>query len=81
MYRAHRRFIGPWWIFCYPDLIVNLHLRISNSLLGDHKGQYISLKPKRGKNKTRKLHIWHTTRKQMNKQGAFDVQITRNGYR
>jgi hypothetical protein len=38
------------------------------------------LSPK-GKNKTRKLHIWHTTRKQMNKQGAFDVQITRNGYR
>ena len=34
---------------------------------GDHKGQYISLKPKRGKNKTRKLHIWHTTRKQKEK--------------
>src|SRR2546422_11378383 len=34
---------------------------------GTRKGQYISLKPKRGKNKTRKLHIWHTTRKQKEK--------------
>src|SRR3989442_6033788 len=34
---------------------------------GRGKGQYISLKPKRGKNKTRKLHIWHTTRKQKEK--------------
>jgi hypothetical protein len=30
-------------------------------------GQYISLKAKRGKEKTRKLHIWHTTRKQQEK--------------
>src|ERR1700693_4198258 len=31
------------------------------------RGQYISLKAKRGKEKTRKLHIWHTTRKQQEK--------------
>ena len=29
--------------------------------------QYISLKDKRGKNKTRKLPIWHTTRKEKEK--------------
>src|SRR5260370_23745749 len=33
-----------------------------------HKAQYISLKAKKGKHKTRKLQIWHTTRKQNNKE-------------
>jgi hypothetical protein len=40
-----------------------------------HKDQYISLKTKRGKKKTGKLRIWHTTRKQKNKE-LSDVQIT-----
>src|SRR6266516_3487025 len=35
---------------------------------GDHEGQYISLKAKRGREKTRKLQIWHTTRKQKTKE-------------
>jgi hypothetical protein len=44
--------------------------------------QYISLKDKRVKEKTGKLHIWHTTRKQKEKNKELsDVQITRNGYR
>jgi len=34
---------------------------------GSHKGQYISLKDKRGKNKTRKLPIWQTPRKEKEK--------------
>jgi hypothetical protein len=34
-------------------------------------GQYISLKDKRGKTKTRKLPIWHTTRKQKEKPRSF----------
>src|SRR5438270_6714528 len=34
---------------------------------GSHKGQYISLKAKRRKNKTRKLRIWHNARKQKEK--------------
>jgi hypothetical protein len=37
---------------------------------GNHKDQYISLKPKRVKEKTGKLQIWHTTRKKKNN-GAF----------
>ncbi len=44
------------------------------------KAQYISLKPKRGKDKTRKLQIWQTTRKQKNKE-LSDVQITAHGRR
>jgi len=40
--------------------------------------QYISLKDKRGREKTRKLPIWHTTRKQKKKE-LSDVQITANG--
>jgi hypothetical protein len=40
--------------------------------------QYISLKAKWGREKTRKLQIWHNTRKQKNTE-LSDVQITANG--
>src|SRR5216683_4895405 len=41
--------------------------------------QYISLKPKRGKKKTRKLLSGILPESKKKKPGAFDVQITRNG--
>jgi len=43
-------------------------------------GQYISLKDKWGKEKTRELLIWHNTSKQKKKE-LSDVQITTNGRR
>jgi hypothetical protein len=47
-------------------------------LKGRACAQYISLKAKKGKEQTRKLHIWHNTRKQNNKE-LSDVQITQYG--
>ena len=44
------------------------------------KPQYISLKDKWGKEKTRELLIWHNTSKQKKKE-LSDVQITTNGRR
>src|SRR3989454_12123409 len=32
MYRAHRRFIGLWWMFRYPDEKVNQHYRPQSNL-------------------------------------------------
>jgi hypothetical protein len=26
MYRAHRRFIGPWWVFQYPYENIKIHI-------------------------------------------------------
>jgi hypothetical protein len=49
---------------------------------GERRGpcaQYITLKDKRGKEKTRKLPIWQTTRKQKNLKELSDVQITAHG--
>jgi hypothetical protein len=39
-------------------------------------GQYISLKPKRGKKKTRKLPSGILPENKKKKPGAFDVQMT-----
>src|SRR5205823_2618623 len=48
-------------------------------LQGDHQGQYISLKDKRGRKKTRKLQSGILPERKKKTQGAFDVQITPNG--
>jgi hypothetical protein len=45
------------------------------------KGQYISLKPKREKQDKKAPHLAYYQKATRKKQGAFDVQMTRNGDR
>jgi hypothetical protein len=46
---------------------------------GGHKGQYISLKPKGGKRRQESSNL--ANYQKAKKQGAFNVQITRDGCR
>src|SRR5216683_664960 len=72
--------------WCRPNrgMMANVRLRPVGTRGGCGAGwgpcaQYISLKPKRGKKKTRKLLSGILPESKKKKPGAFDVQITRNG--
>ena len=76
--------VGMWRGARSPGETTSLAVALRPSIdrgEGDRKGQYITLKDKRGKEKTRKLPIWQTTRKQKNLKELSDVQITANGRR
>src|SRR6266851_10059122 len=71
---------GAWCLSWWPDEWSGFpEATRSHPHEDKHKAQYITLKDKRGKEKTRKLPIWQTTRKQKNLKELSDVQITAHG--
>ncbi len=70
----------PYDARCRP-VAVALEASSAGRVGGGACAQYISLKPKRGKQDKKAPHLAYYQKAKSKKQGAFDVQITRNGYR